>query len=292
MGSIKMATKFNSKFFCWFRRVPPIMILPSLFLFILALMVVFPALFTNISPSNMDLTNRLAAPNFVNLFGTDSHGRDIFSRVIYGARTSLLTSFSVVVVGSAIGTLIGLLAGFLGGAVDQVIMRTVDIFLALPGTIISIALVGVLGPSSQSVIIALSLTWWVSYARMIRGLVLQVKEHTFIKGARLMGGGNVYIMYKHILPNVITPIFALATLDIGSAILHITGLSFLGLGTQPPMAEWGSMIQSSISFMEQAPQTMVFPGFAIVLSVISLNMLGSWIKTVSDPIRLQTGNIR
>ncbi|MDO4795797.1 MAG: ABC transporter permease [Brachymonas sp.] len=265
----------------------PGVVLAGLFLLLLACMALLPGVFATADPNHMDLSQRLAPLSRNHWFGTDNHGRDIFSRVVFGTRTSLITAVAVVCIGAGLGTFIGLLAGFLGGMVDQCIMRVVDLLLALPGTIFAIALVGVLGPSSMSVVIALSLSWWVSYARMIRGLALQVKEQTYIQGARLMGGGPLYIMRKHVLPNVITPVFALATLDIGSAILHITSLSFLGLAAQPPTAEWGAMIQSSISFMEQAPQTMLFPGLAIALSVVAFNTVGSWLKEVSDPIRLQ-----
>ncbi|MDO4769101.1 MAG: ABC transporter permease [Brachymonas sp.] len=269
----------------------PGVVLAACFLLLLVWMACMPSLFATADPNQMDLSRRLSALNGTHWFGTDNHGRDIFSRVVFGTRTSLVTAVAVVLIGASLGTLVGLVAGFMGGMLDQLIMRVVDLLLSLPGTIFAIAFVGVLGPSSTSVVIALSLTWWVSYARMIRSLVLQVKEQTYVQGARLMGGSRTYIMRKHILPNVITPVFALATLDIGSAILHITSLSFLGLAAQPPTPEWGAMIQSSISFMEQAPQTMLFPGLAIALSVISFNTLGSWLKEVSDPIRMHGADL-
>lgn len=275
----------------WPGKWRPGVVLAACFLLLLVWMACMPSLFATTDPNQMDLSRRLSALNGTHWFGTDNHGRDIFSRVVFGTRTSLVTAVAVVLIGASLGTLVGLVAGFMGGMVDQLIMRVVDLLLSLPGTIFAIAFVGVLGPSSTSVVIALSLTWWVSYARMIRSLVLQVKEQTYVQGARLMGGSRTYIMRKHILPNVITPVFALATLDIGSAILHITSLSFLGLAAQPPTPEWGAMIQSSISFMEQAPQTMLFPGLAIALSVISFNTLGSWLKEVSDPIRMHGADL-
>lgn len=267
------------------------LILAAAFLALLAVMAIFPGVIATTDPTIGELSDQLKAPNTTNWFGTDRHGRDLFSRVVFGTRTSLVTALFVVSIGAAFGTFVGLISGFYGGIIDQITMRTVDLILALPGTIFAIALVGILGPSSFSVVVALSLTWWVSYARIIRGLVLQVKKQTFVEGARLMGGSNFYIMRKHLLPNVITPVFALATLDIGSAILHITGLSFLGLASQPPTPEWGAMIQSSISFMEQAPQTMVFPGLAIALTVVSFNVVGSWLKEITDPIRVNTSDL-
>lgn len=256
-------------------------------LILLLCMSVFPGVFATHDPNAVDLDNRLVQPGVDHYFGTDHHGRDIYSRVVYGARTSMATALSVVAIGVIVGTLLGLIAGYYGGIIDQVMMRIVDLFLAFPATILAIALVGLFGPSLSNIVLALSVMWWVSYARIIRGVVLQVKEKDFIKGAYLMGGENRYIIRKHIIPHVLSPIFALATLDVGSAILHITGLSFLGLGAQPPTAEWGSMIQGSIAFMETAPQTMIFPGLCIVITVISFNYLGDWIKERSDPVRME-----
>lgn len=252
-----------------------------------AIMVIFPGAVAPHDPNAVDLDNRLAKPSMEHPFGTDHHGRDILSRVIYGAQTSLVTALSVVTIGVVLGTFIGLVAGFFGGRVDQIIMRIVDLFLAFPGTILSIALVGLFGASLFNIVLALSVTWWISYARIIRGSVLQIKEKDFVKGARLMGGNSYYIIRRHILPNVLSPIFALATLDVGSAILHITGLSFLGLGAQPPTPEWGAMIQGSIAFMETAPQTMIFPGLCIIITVLSFNCLGDWLKERIDPVRME-----
>lgn len=252
-----------------------------------AVMIIFPGALAPHDPNAVDLDNRLAKPGVDHPFGTDHHGRDILSRVIYGAQTSLVTALSVVAVGAILGTFIGLVAGFFGGVIDQTIMRIVDLFLAFPGTILSIALVGLFGASLFNIVIALSVMWWVSYARIIRGSVLQVKEKDFIKGARLMGGNSYYIIRQHVLPNVLSPVFALATLDVGSAILHITGLSFLGLGAQPPTPEWGAMIQGSIAFMETAPQTMIFPGLCIIITVLSFNCLGNWLKERIDPMRAE-----
>lgn len=251
------------------------------------IMSLFPGLVATHDPNAVDLDNRLVKLGMQHYFGTDHHGRDIFSRVVYGTRTSLATALAVVTIGVIVGTLVGLIAGYFGGIIDQIIMRIVDLFLAFPATILAIALVGLFGPSLFNIVLALSVMWWVSYARIIRGIVLQVKEKEFIKGALLMGGNTHYIIRKHIFPHVLTPIFALATLDVGSAILHITSLSFLGLGAQPPTAEWGSMIQGSIAFMETAPQTMIFPGLCIVLTVISFNYLGDWLKERSDPVRME-----
>lgn len=265
-------------------------IVSCVFLLLFTVMAIFPAAIAPYDPNAVNLDNRLASPGLEHPFGTDHHGRDILSRVIYGAQASLFTAISVVTIGVVIGTLFGIVAGFYGGIADQIIMRVVDLFLAFPGTILAIALVGVLGASLFNIVLALSVVWWVSYARIVRGSVLQVKEKDFVSGARLMGGNSFYIMRRHVLPNVLSPIFALATLDVGSAILHITGLSFLGLGAPPPTPEWGAMIQGSIAFMETAPQTMIFPGLCIIFTVLSFNCLGDWLKDRLDPGRMTGGN--
>ncbi|MFP3910291.1 MAG: nickel transporter permease [Halobacteriota archaeon] len=248
------------------------------------LMAVLPNFLAPYDPNDVNLDNRLASPTWSHPFGTDSFGRDTLSRVIYGATTSLSTAFTVVAISVVTGTFLGLLSGYFGGYCDQVIMRLVDLLLAFPRIILAIALVGMLGCSLINIVIALSVTWWVNFARIVRGSVLQVKEREFVEGAKLMGGGGFYIMRRHILPNVLSPVIALATLDVGSAILHITGLSFLGLGAQPPTAEWGVMLKESVAFMETAPQTMVFPGLFILLTVLAFNRLGDSLRDSLDPV--------
>lgn len=248
-------------------------------------MCLFPGIIAPYNPNDVNLSQRLITPGIEHPCGTDQYGRDIFSRIVYGAQTSLFTAFSVVAIGVGLGTCLGLIAGFYGGYIDQLIMRAVDLFLAFPGTILAIAIVGVLGPSLLNIVLALSAIWWVQYARLVRGSVLQVKEKEFILGAKLMGNSPFQIILKHILPNILSPVIALASLDIGSAILHITGLSFLGLGAQPPTPEWGAMIQGSIAFMESAPQTMIFPGLCIMMTVLSFNCLGDKARDILDPVR-------
>lgn len=247
-------------------------------------MAALPNFLAPYDPNEVNLDNRLASPTWSHPFGTDGFGRDTLSRVIYGATTSLSTAFTVVAVSVVTGTFLGLLSGYFGGYCDQVIMRVVDLLLAFPRIILAIALVGMLGCSLINIVIALSVTWWVNFARIVRGSVLQVKEREFVEGAKLMGGGGFYIMRRHILPNVLSPVIALATLDVGSAILHITGLSFLGLGAQPPTAEWGVMLKESVAFMETAPQAMIFPGLFILLTVLAFNRLGDSFRDLLDPV--------
>ncbi len=257
----------------------------SIFIIVVFLsMAVLPNFLAPYDPNEVNLDNRLVSPTWSHPFGTDSFGRDTLSRVIHGATTSLSTAFTVVAISVVAGTFLGLLSGYFGGYCDQVIMRVVDLLLAFPRIILAIALVGILGCSLINIVIALSVTWWVNFARIVRGSVLQVKEREFVEGAKLMGGGEFYIIKRHILPNVLSPVIALATLDIGSAILHITGLSFLGLGAQPPTAEWGVMLKESVAFMETAPQTMIFPGLFILLTVLAFNRLGDSLRDMLDPV--------
>lgn len=278
----------KNTFFTLFYRLPHFSIpemISCVILIIFLLMCLFPGIIAPYNPNDVNLSQRLITPGIEHPCGTDQYGRDIFSRIVYGAQTSLFTAFSVVAIGVGLGTCLGLIAGFYGGYIDQLIMRAVDLFLAFPGTILAIAIVGVLGPSLLNIVLALSAIWWVQYARLVRGSVLQVKEKEFILGAKLMGNSPFQIILKHILPNILSPVIALASLDIGSAILHITGLSFLGLGAQPPTPEWGAMIQGSIAFMESAPQTMIFPGLCIMMTVLSFNCLGDKARDILDPVR-------
>lgn len=260
-------------------------IISGLIVVLFLFMAIFPGILAPHDPSQTDLGNRLASPSWTHPFGTDKFGRDLLSRVIYGARTSLFTSFAVVAIAVVTGTFLGVLAGYLGGLFDQIIMRIVDFFLALPHIILAIALVAVLGPSMFNLVLALSVSAWIKFARIVRGSVLQVKEEEFVEGAKVLGGSRFYIMRRHILPNVLSPVIALMTLEIGHAILSITGLSFLGLGVQPPTAEWGIMLKNSIAFMETAPQTMIFPGLFILITVLAFNQLGDSLRDVLDPTK-------
>ena len=246
-------------------------------------MTIFPDFFSIYNPNVTNLDNRLASPSWSHPFGTDQYGRDTLSRVVYGTRTSLLTALVVVAISVVTGTSLGLLSGYFGGLCDQVIMRAVDFLLAFPNIILAIAIAGLLGTSLINLVIALSVTRWIHFARIVRGSVLEVKEREFVEGAKLMGGGDFYIIRTHILGNVLSPVIALATLEVGSAILHITGLSFLGLGAQPPTAEWGIMLKESVAFMGTAPHTMIFSGLFILLTVLAFNFLGDSLRDLLDP---------
>ena len=234
-------------------------------------------------PIELDLENRLSSSDVNHLMGTDNLGRDVLSRVIYGARISLSIATVVVVIVMLLGTAMGTIAGYFGGIIDGTIMRVVDVLLAFPNIILALVIAGILGPSLTNVMIALSAIWWVGYARIIRGSVLSVKEKEFVEAARAMGCSDTHIAIRHILPNVLSPVIVLATLDMGHIILSIAALSFLGLGAQPPIPEWGTMLNEGRPFMETAPHLMIFPGLMIMVVVLAFNFLGDGLRDALDP---------
>ncbi len=235
------------------------------------------------NPIQQDLGQRLVGPCHQFPLGTDDLGRCVLSRIVYGARTSLLTAFIIVAAAAAIGLLLGLVAGYFGGLVDEVIMRTVDIMLAFPGIIFALVIVGILGPGLLNVMLGLALVHWTGYARLMRGAVLSVKEETFVEAARALGAGPLRIMWRHILPHCLAPMVVMATLGMGHIILAAAALSFLGLGAQPPTPEWGAMLNSARQFMRSCPYLMTFPGLAIMLTVLGFNLLGDGLRDALDP---------
>ncbi len=254
----------------------------SLVLLLLALGI-FAPLISPYDPNELDLKRRLMYPCMEHPFGTDNFGRDVLSRVIYGARVSLFVAVSVVMLTVSIGVGLGIVAGYYGGIVDNIVMRIVDILLAFPNIILAIVILGIFGPSYLNLVIALAVVWWVSYARMIRGVVLSLKESEFILSIKALGASNFEIMVKHVLPNALPPIIPLMTLDLGSAILAISGLGFLGLGLQPPTPEWGVMLRDALPFMDTHPYLMLYPGFMIMITVLAFNLLGDGLRDVLDP---------
>ncbi len=254
----------------------------AVILLVLMVVAVFAPHLAPYDPVELNLTERLSAPSMKHLMGTDSVGRDILSRIIYGTRASLIIALVVVVIEVFCGTLAGAAAGCLGGVVDEILMRIVDILLAFPGIILALVIVGMLGPSLLNLIIALTSVGWVKYARVVRGCILAVKEELFIESAKAIGCGNFRIATRHILPNIISPVIVLATLNMGTIIISIAGLSFLGLGVQPPTAEWGIMLSEGKPFMESAPHIMIFPGMMIMITVLAFNLIGDGLRDVLD----------
>lgn len=236
-----------------------------------------------------ELAHRLLPPCSEYLLGTDNLGRCILCRLISGARITLLIGIFVVGVTSMIGILLGAIAGYWGGLVDGVIMRFVDVLLAFPGIILALAIAGILGPSLFSIMFALSLVGWTSYARVVRGAILSIKEREFVEAARSLGAGDLRLIFRQILPNVMAPVIVMATLGMAHVILAAASLSFLGLGVQPPAAEWGSMLNAGRPFLRTAPQMTVFPGLAIMITVLAFNFLGDGLRDALDPWLKEAG---
>lgn len=246
------------------------------------------------NPTKIDLVNKLLPPAWQvkgisrYLLGTDALGRDMLSRLIYGARVSLTVGVVAVGIGASVGTSLGVLAGFYGRRVDAVIMRIADIQLAFPFILLAIALVGVLGPSFTNIVIVLGLTSWMQYARVVRGEVLSIREREYVTSARVIGAPNYRIMLKHILPNLTHVVIVIATLEVGRVIIMESALSFLGLGIQPPDPSWGGMLNESQEYISIAWWLTTLPGLAIVVTVLAINLLGDWLRDVLDPRTLRS----
>jgi len=234
-------------------------------------------------PSAQELALRLEGPSLVHWFGLDELGRDIFARVLSGARISLMVGIVVVSVSATIGTLLGAIAGYFGGRVDEAISRIIDILLAFPGLLLAIALVAVLGPSLTNVVLALCLIGWVGYARLVRGQVLRAREFEFVQAARALGAPTSRILIQHIIPTALPAVSVQATLGMGGAILAEASLSFLGLGVQPPTPSWGTMLSYGRSHLLDAPHLTIFPGIAIAIVVLGFNFLGDGLRDTFDP---------
>jgi peptide/nickel transport system permease protein len=234
-------------------------------------------------PVKVDLSQRLLSPGDAYLLGTDHLGRCIFSRLIYGVRISLGVALTVLTIVLTTGLVLGTVSGYLGGWVDNLFMRVVDILMAFPGIILALAIAGILGPSLPNIMIALAAVNWVGYARITRGMVLSIKEKEYVLAARACGTSDLRIVMRHILPNMLSPMIVFATLDMGAIILKISGLSFLGLGAQPPDPEWGAMLNDGRPYMQVAPWLMFFPGLSILLAVMAFNLLGDGLRDALDP---------
>lgn len=233
--------------------------------------------------TDSDLANARISPSWEHPFGTDRLGRDMFRRVIHGTRVSLLIGFVVVAVSGTFGTLLGLTAGYFGKTVDTVIMRLMDVLLAFPAILLAIAIVAVRGPGLTNTILAVAIVGVPGYARVVRSMVLSLRERDYVDAARMIGVSNSRIMFGHILPNSLSPLIVQATLGVGGAILFAAALGFLGLGVQPPTPEWGAMISDGIPFLRQSPYLVFFPGIAIMVTVLGFNLLGDGLRDALDP---------
>lgn len=239
--------------------------------------------FVPYSPSATDTANRLNGPSLAHWLGTDNYGRDIFSRIIDGMSITLYVGFSAVLIGMTVGVFLGIISGYYGGKIDTLIMRFMDILLAFPGILLALAIVAVLGSSLNNVIIAVAVFSVPVFARIVRGSTLSVKKLEYIDAVKALGASDARIIFKHILPNVASPIIVQATLSIATSILSASGLSFLGLGAQPPMPEWGAMLADGRNYMYDAPHVATIPGIAIVIVVLAFNLFGDGLRDALDP---------
>lgn len=234
-------------------------------------------------PNAQNVYNQFKPPTIHHLFGTDQFGRDEFSRILVGARVSLLTSAAVGVAILVIGMLVGTVSGLAGGFLDGLIMRVVDMVLAFPSLLLALAVAGTLGPGLLHLAIAMAAVWWVDYARLVRGLVLEIRQRPFVEAAAALGVRPSRIALRHVLPNIASPVIVLATLQTARLLLALAALSFLGLGVAPPTAEWGSMLNDGKDFLYTAPQLMLYPGLAITITALGFNLLGDGLRDVLDP---------
>ena len=255
----------------------------------LALIAVFAAcalfapLLAPYDPLLQELGTRLQPPSPQHWLGTDSLGRDIASRILYGARISLIVGVVVVASAGVVGTAIGLVAGYAGGLVDDALMRLTEVFLAFPALILAMAIAGALGPSLTNAIIAIAAVTWAVYARLVRGQILSLRRREFVEAARAMGASRTRIVLRHLLPNALAPLMVQASFDLGSSIIAAAGLSFIGFGAQPPTPEWGVMISEGRNYISTQPWLSLFPGLAILLAVGSFNLLGDGLRDAFDP---------
>ena len=235
------------------------------------------------APDAVNVAERFAAPSLAHPLGTDNLGRDTFARVLYGGQLSLATALITTAAITIIGIAVGLVSGYYGGLVDATIMRVVDVILALPRLVLALAITGVLGVGIVNLMLAIIAVGWADYSRIVRGLVLSLRERPFVEGARAVGASPGRIMVRHVAPNLVGQVIVLSTLDLGSILLTLSGLSFLGLGVRPPTPEWGSMLAEGKNFLDRAPQLMLWPGLAISLVALGFNLLGDGLRDMLDP---------
>jgi peptide/nickel transport system permease protein len=247
----------------------------------------FSALFAGVvapySPVQINMPQRLLGPSLRHPFGTDDFGRDVLSRIIHGSRISLEVGAIAVGIAVIVGVVLGVCAGYLGGRVDSIIMRVMDIVLAFPAILLAIAIMAILGPSTANVMIAIGIVYIPIFARVVRGSTLQVRAHEYVEAARAMGAADSWIVRRHVLPGTSDAVIVQVSLSLAFAILAEAALSFLGLGTQPPQPSWGSMLASGREWIERAPWLTIFPGLAIFVTVLALNVIGDGLRDALDP---------
>ena len=260
--------------FCVFAFLAVIIILGAVFA---------PVICGDTDPLKGSLADSIQPPSAEHIFGTDKMGRDIFTRVMYGAQTSLASTFALVGAVFVIGTFLGIVSGYFGGISDAVIMRIADMMMSFPGLVLAIAVAGILGASMENAMIAVATVTWPKYARLARSLVLKIRHADFVEAARITGSRTPYILARYMLPNVLPTMVITAATDIGGMMMELAALSFLGFGAVPPSPEWGRMLSEGRDFMQSAPWLMIFPGLAIFVTVVVFNMLGDSLRDILDP---------
>ena len=255
---------------------------------VLALCIILAAIFAPVITGGVDplkgsLMDALLPPCKEHIFGTDKMGRDIFTRVIYGARASLTATFGVVALICLIGSVMGVISGYFGGIVDAVIMRIADMMLAFPGLVLALAVAGIMGASIKNAIIAIVVVSWTKYARLARSLVLKIRDRDYVAAAIVTGSKTPYMLLRYMLPNALPTLIITAATDVGSMMLELASMSFLGFGAKPPAPEWGYMLNEGRACMQTAPWLMIFPGLAIFIVVVVFNMLGDSVRDILDP---------
>ena len=255
---------------------------------VLAILIILAAIFApvvsgGVDPTAGDLSQAIEPPGPGHIFGTDKMGRDIYARVVYGARTSLVASFAIVALVFVVGVILGIVAGYFGGIVDIVIMRIADMMIAFPGLVLALAVAGIMGASVRNAVLAIALVTWPKYARLARSLVMKIRHRDYVDAAIVTGSKTFYMLYRYMLPNALPTLVITAATDIGSMMLELAALSFLGFGAVPPSPEWGLMLSEGRAYMQSAPWLMVFPGLAIFVTVVVFNMLGDGLRDILDP---------
>ncbi len=239
-------------------------------------------------PTKIDINNKLVSPNKKHIFGTDDLGRDYFTRALYGGRVSLTVGFISMIISMTIGTLIGAISGYFGGRIDSFLMRTVDIIMSIPSFFIILIINAYFKPGITSIILIIGLFGWTSVARIVRSETLTLKEREYVLCSKTLGGNNFWIIFRHIIPNILSTIIVSSTLNVASAILTESSLSFLGFGIVEPFSSWGSMLRNAQKYMQDAPYLAAFPGILILLTVLSFNVLGDMLRDVLDPRNIQS----
>jgi len=250
---------------------------------ILSLAAIFADFISPYSADTIALKEKLMPPSSEHLMGTDQLGRDVLTRVIYGTRTTFELSIMVVAFTATFGVLVGVISGFYRGIIDEILMRLIDVLLAFPSIILALVVVGALGPGIFNTVLAVSLVGWLYYARVARASTLSIREKEYVEGARAIGCTDSYICLRYILPNCLPPIIVLITLNLGSVILTIAALGYLGMGAQPPTPEWGTMLNDGKEYLRDCPWLSVFPGLMIMIAVLAFNFIGDGLRDAIDP---------